>query len=69
MGKIIIGAVVAAIGWLFLILDPSEGAIINLHKLAITNNIILLGYAVALWGVIDESSQKPYFIYLIMLMI
>ncbi len=58
MGKIIIGVLGAAAGWLFLLIGPGVDGIINLQMLAITNNIILLGYAIALWGVIEESSQK-----------
>ncbi len=63
MGKISVGAVIAAGGWIFLIgfagADSGFGPeVINLHKTAIANNIILLGYAVALWGVIETGIDK-----------
>jgi hypothetical protein len=63
MIKIKIGAIISIAGWVYLIgfvgVDNGYGSeVINFHSVTIANNIILLGYALAFWGSIDEGSDK-----------
>lgn len=61
--KIAAGIIIAIGGWVFLVAFTGADAgygreVVNFHSVAIANNVILLGYAVTLWGVIEESVNK-----------
>lgn len=60
-----LGAVIAAGGWVFLMLGTGAGgdeyasrAVFNMHKGMIAENVIHLGYAVALAGVIASVGSQ-----------
>jgi hypothetical protein len=62
MTKITIGAAISVIGWVVLLGFSGTGSsygreVINFHMVAIANNITLLGYAVVLWGAIEQASN------------
>jgi hypothetical protein len=49
-----LGIVVACVGWLFLLGGVDIDRVVNMHKLAIANNVILLGYVLAVAGLIVQ---------------
>ncbi|WP_037317170.1 hypothetical protein [Ruegeria halocynthiae] len=62
MTKITVGACIGVAGWIFLIgftgADTDFGQVVNLHLVSIAENVILLGYALVLWGAIEQVGDK-----------
>ena len=56
---IVAGVVVAGIGWGLLLEGGKVGGIPNAHILAVANNIILLGYVLAMAGLLIWLLRKP----------
>lgn len=65
MVLIVAGAMIAVMGWLFLLggVGVPAGQVVNMHLLAIANNVILLGYALVIAGLLlrflSRSRAEP----------
>lgn len=63
LSKVSFGVLIAIGGWAYLLgfvgVDTGYGnQVVNLHSLTIANNVILLGYAICIWGVLEAGFRS-----------